>query len=86
MQETSNELKIRRIENDIPLVVDLDGTFLNTDLLYESIVLLIKRNPLYVFLIPIWLLQGKIYLKKIFAVTGVSPSAPYKPDSFMNID
>jgi len=64
MQETSNELKIRRIENDIPLVVDLDGTFLNTDLLYESIVLLIKRNPLYVFLIPIWLLQGKIYLKK----------------------
>jgi len=64
MQEISTKLKVRTIEKDIPLVVDLDGTFLNTDLLYESIILVIKRNPFYIFLIPIWLLKGKVNLKE----------------------
>jgi len=45
------------------LVVDLDGTLLKTDLLPESLLLLLKRNPLYIFLLPIWLLKGKANLK-----------------------
>jgi len=50
-----------------PIYVDLDGTLIQTDMLYESAVALMKRNPFYVFLFPIWLLHGKAYLKKKIA-------------------
>jgi hypothetical protein len=46
-----------------PLCVDLDGTLVLSDLLLESFVLLIKRNPFYLFLVPLWLLRGKSVLK-----------------------
>ena len=49
-----------------PLVVDLDGTLLKTDLLLESLLALLKQ-PLYVLLLPIWLLKGKAYLKQQIA-------------------
>lgn len=45
------------------LYVDLDGTLIKTDLLLESILLLVKKNILLAFLIPIWLLKGKANLK-----------------------
>ncbi|MFZ2297690.1 MAG: UbiA family prenyltransferase [Aquabacterium sp.] len=47
----------------IPLCVDLDGSLIHSDLLLESFLLLIKRNPLYLFLAPLWLLRGKAHLK-----------------------
>lgn len=50
-----------------PLCVDLDGTLINTDLLMESLLLLIKRNPLYIFCLPFWLLQGRAALKENIA-------------------
>jgi len=46
-----------------PLVVDLDGTLLRTDLLSESLLVLLKRNPLYILLLPFWLLKGKASFK-----------------------
>ncbi|WP_316367806.1 UbiA family prenyltransferase [Candidatus Thiodiazotropha sp. CDECU1] len=53
--------------NKKPLVVDLDGTLIQTDLLIESVLALIKHNLLYVFLLPIWLLKGKAKLKQEIA-------------------
>jgi len=47
----------------IPLCVDLDGTLIKTDLLWESLVQLINRNPLYAFVLPFWLLRGRTCLK-----------------------
>ena len=47
-----------------PLVVDLDGTLVRTDLLVESFFALLKRNPFYVLAVPFWLLKGKAYLKQ----------------------
>jgi 4-hydroxybenzoate polyprenyltransferase len=47
----------------IPLCVDLDGTLIHSDLLLESFLLLIKQNPLFLFLVPLWLLGGKAKLK-----------------------
>lgn len=47
--------------------VDLDGTLLKSDLLYESLLGLIARNPFYVFLLPVWLLRGKAALKREIA-------------------
>jgi len=48
----------------LPLVVDLDGTLVKTDLLTESIFALMKQNPLYFFVFPFWLLKGKAFLKQ----------------------
>lgn len=46
-----------------PLFVDLDGTLLKTDLLYESLFGLIKARPWTAFLVPVWLAGGKARLK-----------------------
>ena len=48
---------------DIPLVVDLDGTLLHSDLLYEGAIIFLRKNPLNFFLLLFWLLKGKLYLK-----------------------
>ncbi len=50
--------------DSLPLVVDLDGTLVKTDLLVESLFALVKQNPFYVVLLPFWLLKGKAYLKR----------------------
>ena len=46
------------------LAVDLDGTLVQTDLLHESIVALLKKNPFYIIKIFVWLFLGKAYLKQ----------------------
>jgi len=46
-----------------PLCVDLDGTLIRTDLLAESVFALLKRNILFMFLLPLWLFKGKARLK-----------------------
>jgi len=48
----------RSERNAVPLAVDLDGTLIATDLLWEGIFLLLRRNPLCLFLLPFWLLSG----------------------------
>lgn len=47
----------------IPLCVDLDGTLIHSDILIESLFALLRRNPLYAFLLPLWLFKGKAYFK-----------------------
>src|SRR5689334_8848416 len=47
----------------LPICIDLDGTLIRSDLLYESLLQLIRQRIFYVFLIPFWLLRGKAYLK-----------------------
>ena len=49
------------------LVVDLDGTLVKTDLLLESALALLKRRPHYLFMLPVWLLKGRAYLKQQIA-------------------
>ncbi|MFT3802272.1 MAG: UbiA family prenyltransferase [Burkholderiaceae bacterium] len=47
----------------IPLVVDLDGTLVHTDLLVESALVLAKSSPLSLARLPSWLAAGKASLK-----------------------
>ncbi|HUL20595.1 MAG TPA: UbiA family prenyltransferase [Thermodesulfobacteriota bacterium] len=56
--------QIDPFEIDTPLVVDLDGTLVHTDLLVESFLTLIKQNPLYLFAVLFWLFRGEAYLKR----------------------
>jgi 4-hydroxybenzoate polyprenyltransferase/phosphoserine phosphatase len=65
-----------------PLCVDLDGTLIRTDLLLESLLLLLKRNPLYLFRAVFWLMRGKAVLKaEIAARVTLNPAAlPYNKE------
>ena len=54
-------------ERPVPLVIDLDGTLVRTDLLVESLFLLAKRSPLRLLLVPLWLARGKACLKRHLA-------------------
>ena len=48
----------------VPLVIDLDGTLLRTDLLLEGIVSILRRNVLVLFSMLLWLPRGKAYFKR----------------------
>ena len=45
------------------LCVDLDGTLVKTDLLWEGLFLLIKENPISLLRLPFWLCKGIATLK-----------------------
>jgi 4-hydroxybenzoate polyprenyltransferase len=64
----------------VDLVVDLDGTLIATDLLWESTFQLLKQNMLYLFLLPVWALKGKGYLKhQISLRVAIDPAIlPYR--------
>lgn len=50
-----------------PLCVDLDGTLIRSDLLVESALALLARQPLAIFSLIGWLFRGKAYLKRQIA-------------------
>lgn len=65
-----------------PLCVDLDGTLIKTDLLWESLLALLKQNPLSIFQLPFWLLKGKAHFKHEIArrvILDVT-TLPYQQD------
>ncbi|MEM8749576.1 MAG: UbiA family prenyltransferase [Pseudomonadota bacterium] len=66
------------ISGKTPLCVDLDGTLIRSDLLFEAVWLFLRKHPLLVFLLPIWLLKGKANLKSKLAEI-VQPDASQLP-------
>jgi len=63
----------------VPLVVDLDGTLIHTDMLHESTLQVLGTRPLDTLRIPSWLAQGKAVLKNELACRGAFDPAllPY---------
>jgi 4-hydroxybenzoate polyprenyltransferase len=51
----------------VPLCVDMDGTLILTDVLWESMMQLLKKDPLYLFALPFWLSHGRARLKREIA-------------------
>ncbi len=47
-----------------PLCVDLDGTLLRTDLLWESVARLAKAAPWLLVMLPVWAARGRAHLKR----------------------
>lgn len=62
-----------------PLVIDLDGTLIHSDLLWESIVLFLKKHFLRAWQLPFWLFLGKAGFKdRIASQVDLDPAAlPY---------
>lgn len=50
-----------------PLVIDLDGTLIHSDMLWESIVLFLKKHFLRAWQLPLWLFLGKAGFKERIA-------------------
>ena len=66
-----------------PVCVDLHGTLIRSDLLLESLLLLMKRNPLYLFLAVSWLLRGgkpKLAAELAARVELNAAALPYNKD------
>ncbi|GBD07659.1 Decaprenyl-phosphate phosphoribosyltransferase [bacterium HR21] len=61
-----------------PLVVDLDGTLLRTDTLWESFLGLLRRRPWRILWMPFWLLQGRAVLK-VRLLAEALPDIEYLP-------
>jgi beta-phosphoglucomutase-like phosphatase (HAD superfamily) len=66
----------------LPLCVDLDGTLIASDTLWESVLILLRRSPWLCFLLPIWLMKGRSFLKSKVAdhVELSVENLPYRPD------
>lgn len=66
----THSAKISLESQQVPLVLDLDGTLLRSDLLLEGIVDLCRRNPLNLGRIALWTFRGKAFLKQKVAETA----------------
>jgi len=62
--------------------VDVDGTLIRTDLLWECFLVMLKRRPWALFLLPFWLLRGRAVLKKELARRdAINPATlPYRSE------
>ncbi len=51
-------------DGSVPLCVDMDGTLIRTDMLWEAVARLLKQRPADMFALPFWLLRGRAHLKR----------------------
>lgn len=65
-----------------PIYVDLDGTLIASDMLWEALFLLARQDPLSLWKLPFWLKQGKAGLKACLArnVRFDPALLPYRPE------
>jgi 4-hydroxybenzoate polyprenyltransferase len=67
---------------NLPICVDLDGTLLKTDMLWESLLCLLRRNPFFILQILCWWMRSRAFLKqKIAALVQIDPATlPYNEE------
>ncbi len=65
----------------VPLCVDLDGTLIKSDTLLELLLKLLKRNPLYLLVLPLWWVRGRAQFKARVAAheTLEADRLPFQP-------
>jgi 4-hydroxybenzoate polyprenyltransferase/phosphoserine phosphatase len=68
--------------SSLPLIIDLDGTLIHTDMLHESALRTLRDKPFEVLRIPFLLARGKAVLKRRLAQHGDFDvaSLPYNTD------
>jgi 4-hydroxybenzoate polyprenyltransferase/phosphoserine phosphatase len=73
---------------EVPLCVDLDGTLIASDLLWESFCAMLRARPMDLALVPFWLIRGRAALKQEIANRGeIDPAAlPYRDAVLALID
>lgn len=71
-----------RVDNTVPLCVDLDGSLIASDTLLQSMLGLLRRGWLFILWLPLWLLRGRAAFKARIADHFVPDASllPYRPD------
>ncbi len=66
----------------VPLVVDLDGTLVITDTLFENAALLLRQRPWLILSMVVWLFRGKAALKSEIASRAhvKAEHLPFRPE------
>jgi len=68
------------------LCVDLDGTLIRGNVLWECVLILLKTHPTTLFLLPWWLLHGRAFLKQELARrTTVDPARLLYNDQVLDL-
>ncbi|MGD1089420.1 MAG: hypothetical protein ABR955_11950, partial [Verrucomicrobiota bacterium] len=72
-------------KNPVPLCVDLDGTLIKTDMLWESLARFLRKNPIAIFAGLFWWTRGRAFLKQQLARRiKIDPATlPYN-EAFLN--
>jgi 4-hydroxybenzoate polyprenyltransferase/phosphoserine phosphatase len=72
----------------LPLCVDLDGTLIRADLVWESLLQLARRRPAALAAVPLWLLRGRAYAKqRIAELVHIDPAIlPYNPELLRRLE
>jgi 4-hydroxybenzoate polyprenyltransferase/phosphoserine phosphatase len=81
MLAENSPMSAKQIDTPV-LCVDLDGTLLATDMLWESVLRLAKTRFHLLLALPFWLIRGRSYLKrKLATYVRVSPATlPYRDE------
>jgi 4-hydroxybenzoate polyprenyltransferase/phosphoserine phosphatase len=63
-------------------ICDLDDTLIKTDLLFESVLKLVRTRPLLSLALPFWLLRGRAYVKdRVAGLVELDPALlPYREE------
>jgi len=67
LANTADEASSVVAADTTPLYVDLDGTLVATDLLWESFLALVRSQPAELCLLPFWILKGRSHVKACLA-------------------
>jgi 4-hydroxybenzoate polyprenyltransferase len=85
---TPNQTEAGEQDKDVILVVDLDRALVATDLLWESVLELVRVRPWQVVKLPLWLFQGRACLTRQLARhvdVGVD-TLPFRPEVVQFVD
>ena len=82
-------MDVRTPDNTVPLAVDLDGTLIATDMLWENLFQLIRSNPLFALHAVLWVIAGGITRLKREVATRVEVDVavlPYRDEVLQFIE
>ena len=67
-------------EARVPLILDIDGSLVSSDFLYDCLVQTVKRKPWLVFAVVLWAMKGRAFLKhRLYQFGGHHVSEEYLP-------
>jgi 4-hydroxybenzoate polyprenyltransferase len=77
-----SSVDVKPTNSSVPLAVDLDGTLIHSDMMWESFARLLREKPWLVLATPFWCWLGRAHLKQQLArhVTVDATTLPYSAE------
>jgi 4-hydroxybenzoate polyprenyltransferase/phosphoserine phosphatase len=80
--ESANPVRGEPRSESMPIYVDLDGTLISSDMLWETLWILLRERPAVLLQLPFWLLRGKSRFKETISsrVAFDASLLPFRPE------